>query len=200
MNDLHQERSAVPELPDPFDNFKAGCQKAFRHFFRIHNYRIYCFLLRQSRDRRRSRELTKDCFIALFRNYRIIKDQEHMLRVLYILARISFLLSLVDANAVEVLEEAWATAGSDDAGILDDPDVTRNETLLAIQQVIQQLSGAKRELAELYFFQGMTINAIAQFLGIDKTIVREHISQMLRRLVDELAGLGKTTSFVYGSA
>lgn len=123
-----------------------------------------------------------------------------MLRVLYILARISLLLPLVDANAVQVLEEAWATAGPDDAEILEDPDVTRNETLLAIQQVIQQLSGAKRELAELYFFQGMTINTIAQFLGIDKAIVREHISQMLRRLVDELAGLGKTTSFVYGSA
>lgn len=123
-----------------------------------------------------------------------------MLRALYILARIGLLLPLVDANAVAVLEEAWATAGPDDAEILEDPDVTRNETLLAIQQVIQQLSGAKRELAELYFFQGMTINAIAQFLGIDKAIVREHITQMLRRLVDELAGLGKRSSFLYGSA
>ena len=68
-----------------------------------------------------------------------------MLRVLYILARIRLLLPLGEANAVEVLEEAWATAGPDDAEILEDPDVTRNETLLAIQQVIQRLSGAKRE-------------------------------------------------------
>lgn len=185
MNDLHQEWSAAPEAPDALDNFKAGCPKAFRHFFRVHNYRIYCFLLRQTRDRRPSRELTKHCFIVLFRNYRVIKDQENMLRVLYILARISLLLPLGEANAVEVLEEAWTTAGPDDAGILEDPDVTRNETLLAVQQVIQQLSGAKRELAELYFFQGMTITAIAQFLGIDKSVAREQISQMLRRLVVE---------------
>jgi DNA-directed RNA polymerase specialized sigma24 family protein len=191
MNDLHQEWSAAPEPPDPFDNFKAGCPKAFRHFFRVHNYRIYCFLLRQTRERRRSRELTKNCFIALFRNYRIVKDQEHMLRVLYMLARMSLLLPLVDADAVAVLEEAWATAGPDDAEILEDPDVTRNETLLAIQQVIQQLSGAKRELAELYFFQGMTINAIAQFLGVDKAIVRERVSQMLRSLMDEPSGRSK---------
>ena len=191
MNDLHQEWSAAPELPDYFNTFKAGCPKAFRHFFRVHNYRIYCFLLRQTKERRRSRELTKHCFIVLFRNYRIINDQEHMLRVLYMLARISLLMPLVDVDAVVVLEEAWITAGPDDAEILEDPDVTRNETLLAIQQVIQRLSGAKRELVELYFFQGMTIKAIAQFLGVDKALVRELICQMLRSLTVEPSGRPK---------
>jgi hypothetical protein len=34
----------------------------------------------------------------------------------------------------------------------------------------------------------MTIKAIAQFLDIDKAVVREHISQTLRKVVDELAG------------
>jgi hypothetical protein len=140
MNDLHQECSAVPRPPDPFEDFKAGCQMAFTHFFRVHNYRIYRFLLCRTRDRRRSGEPTKHCVIVLFRNYRIIKGKEHMLRVLYMLARTSLLPPQVDANAMEELEEGWTTVGRDDEEILEDPAVTRNETLSAIQQVTQGLS------------------------------------------------------------
>jgi RNA polymerase sigma factor (sigma-70 family) len=192
MNDLHQAWSDAPESSDPFDNFKAGKPEAFRHFFRTHHYRIYCFLLRQAKERRRSRELTHYCFIVLFRNCGIIRDQKHMLRVLYILTRIGLLLQVLNADPVEMLEAAWKTTEPDDVEILEDPDVTRNETLNAVQQGMRELPSTKRELAKLYFFQGMTIQAIAQYLGIDEIVVREHISQMLKRLVDELADQGKS--------
>ena len=192
MNDLHQEWSDAPEPSDPFDNFKAGKPEAFRHFFRTHHYRIYCFLLRQTKERRRSSELTHYCFIVLFRNCGIIKDQQHMLRVLYILARIGLLLQVLNADPVEMLEAAWKTTEPDNVEILEDPDVTRNETLNAVQQAMWELPPTKRELAELYFFQGLTIRAIAQFLGTDEIVVREHISQMLKRLADELADQGKS--------
>ena len=115
-----------------------------------------------------------------------------MLRVLYILARICLLLQVLNADPVEMLEAAWKTTEPDDVEILEDPDVTRNETLNAVQQAMWELPPTKRELAELYFFQGMTVRAIAQFLGIDEIVVREHISQMLKRLVDELADQGKS--------
>ena len=115
-----------------------------------------------------------------------------MLRVLYILARICLLLQVLNADPVEMLEAAWKTTEPDDVEILEDPDVTRNETLNAVQQAMWELPPTKRELAELYFFQGLTIRAIAQFLGTDEIVVREHISQMLKRLVDELADQGKS--------
>jgi RNA polymerase sigma factor (sigma-70 family) len=192
MNELHQAWSDAPEPPDPFDNFKVGKPEAFRHFFGIHHYRIYCFLLRQTRERGRARELTHYCFIVLFRNCGIISDQQHMLRVLYSLARIGLLLQVLNADPVEMLEAAWRTTEPDDVEILEDRDVTRNETLKAVQQAMWELPPTNRELAELYFFQGMTIKAIAQFVGIDEVVVREHISQMLKRLVDELADRGKS--------
>ena len=119
-----------------------------------------------------------------------------MLRALYMLARIGAPLHLVDVGSVAVLEQAWSFTGQDDVEILEDQDVIRNETLLAIQHAMQQLTPAKRELAELYFFHGLTVKAIAQFLGIDKAIVREHITQMLRRLADELAGRGQRSFLI----
>ncbi len=115
-----------------------------------------------------------------------------MLRVLYVLARIGLLLQVLNADPVEMLEAVWKTTEPDDVEILEDPDVTRNETLNAVRQAMWELPHTKRGLAELYFFQGMTIRAIAQFLGIDEIVVREHISQMLKRLVDELADQGKS--------
>jgi DNA-directed RNA polymerase specialized sigma24 family protein len=135
MNELHDPFEPI----DLFEAFRNGQPEAFRHFFRQHNYQIYIYLLRQTRDRGRSRELTKYCFLVLFRNYKTIKDEAQMLRILYVLARLSLLLQLVEADAVQVLESAWKTRGQDDSEIMDDPAVIGNETLLAIQRALQKI-------------------------------------------------------------
>src|SRR3984957_13743346 len=142
MNNLHQDWSDAREPTDPFEDFKSGQPAAFCHFFRAHHYRIYCFLLRQTRERRRAKELTHYCFIVLFRNCGIISNQHHMLRVLYTLARIGLLLQVVNADPVEMLEAAWRTTEPDDAEILEDQEVTRNETLKAVQQTMWALQPA----------------------------------------------------------
>lgn len=84
------------------------------------------------------------------------------------------------------ITDAWTTTGPDDPEIKDHPDVVGNETLLALQHAMQQFSRAKRKLAELYFFQGMTINAIACSLRMDEAVVRDLILQTLGKIVDEL--------------
>ncbi len=141
MNDLHDE---LPPI-DYFEAFQHGRLEAFRYFFRQHHYRIYCYLLRQTRDRVRSQALARYCFVVLLRNHTLVKDEAHLLRILYMLARMSLVLRLREPDGTETLEEAWKTGGQDDDGIMDDPDVTRNEILIAVQRALRKLSSAKRK-------------------------------------------------------
>jgi DNA-directed RNA polymerase specialized sigma24 family protein len=136
MNDLHDELQPI----DAFKAFQNGRREAFRCFFRQHHYRIYCYLFRETRNRVRSQELTKYCFVVLFRNYTIVKDEDHMLRILYLLARMSLVLQLREPDGPEMLEEEWRISGLDDDGIMDDPDVMKNEILIAVQRALRNLS------------------------------------------------------------
>ena len=181
MNELH-------ELPNPWESFQYGRPEAFRYYFHLHNYRIYCYLLQISKDSGQAEELTRHAFIALFRGKELIRDEEHLLRRLYQISRVANSLRLQSKWSSVELEEEMANSAEDDANIMDDRDVARNETLIALQGIMQKLPPAKREVAELYFFQGLSVRAIARLLRIDEQSVREYISQSLKRLGDELSG------------
>ena len=62
-----------------------------------------------------------------------------MLRILYVLARMSVVRGLREPDAILMLEIEWKTGGQDDAAIMDDPAVKRNEMRMAVQQVLQQV-------------------------------------------------------------
>ncbi|HWB94248.1 MAG TPA: sigma-70 family RNA polymerase sigma factor [Puia sp.] len=186
MNNLH-------ELPNPWESFQQGEPEAFRYYFLLHNYRIYCYLLYLSKDQAQSKELTQNVFVALFRNKDVIKDQEHLLRRLYLSARVRYFLRLKGRRFPD-LEEKLVYYVEDDENIMEDPDIARNETLLAVQDAMQKLPPAKREVAELYFFQGFSTAAIARHLGLDEQSVREIISQSMKRLGEDLLGKGPMTN------
>ncbi len=181
MNDLH-------EPTDLWESFKQGRPEAFRYLFNSHNYRIYCYLLRLSRDREQARELTQNAFIVLFHNHEIIEDREHLLQQLYLYAQVGFLLWLKGKRSSIDLEVEMSNYAPKDAGVMDDPEIARNETLIALQGVMQKLPPAKREVAELYFFQGFSLGAIARHLGLEEQRVRAYVSETLKRLGEELEG------------
>ena len=104
-----------------------------------------------------------------------------MLRILYMLARLSLVLRLKKPDAADVLEREWRARGQDDDRIMDHSSVVSNETLLTVQE-LQKLTPAQREYAELYFLGGISIETIAQCLGVSEAVIREAIDQMLRRL------------------
>jgi DNA-directed RNA polymerase specialized sigma24 family protein len=53
---------------------------------------------------------------------------------------------------------------------------------------LQKLPPVKRQVAELYFFQGSSLGAIARHLGLEEQRVKAYISETLKRLGEELEG------------
>jgi RNA polymerase sigma factor (sigma-70 family) len=147
--------------PDYFDDFRNGSSEAFRHYFHLHHYRIYCYLLR---------------------------DADHLVCSLYLLARVAYQLYLKQKLSVRALEVELAFYTLDDPNIMEDPEVMQNETLIALQLSLQKLPPNKKEVAELYFFQGFTVKSIAEYLKTNEQIVKEYLSEIVQWLGNEVAG------------
>ena len=176
---------AMINLDEPehlWESFKLGRTEAFHYFFRLHYSRIYYYLLQLLRDQEQAREATKHAFIMLFHHRAQIQDADHVLRRLYLNARVGYLLRLKGRTSFWDLEKVVDHYTHKDSTIMDDPEVAQNETLLALQEVLRKLPPLKRAVAELYFFQGFSIGAIAQQLQLDEAIVRAIISETLKHL------------------
>jgi RNA polymerase sigma-70 factor (ECF subfamily) len=181
MNDLHEPTNL-------WESLKQGRPEALRYFFHFHHYRIYCYLLRLTRDQEEAQELTQNAFIVLFHSRETIEDAEHLLQRLYLNAQMGFLLRLKGKRSSADLEVEMNYYAPKDAGVMDDPEIARNETLIALQGVMQKLPPVKRQVAELYFFQGFSLGAIARHLGLEEQRVKAYISETLKRLGEELEG------------
>ena len=176
------------EPTEPWESFKRGRSVAFLHYFNLHNSRIYYYLLRLLRNRAQAKEATRHAFVLVFRHYTEIEDEDHLLRRLYLNAKVAYLLRLKGKRSVPDLEEEVENYAHKDATIMDDPEVAKNETLLALEGVVQKLPPIKREVAELYFFQRFPIGAIAKLLGLEEGNVKAIISETFRRVEEELGG------------
>ena len=181
MNELHEPSNL-------WESFKQGRQDACQYFFNLHHSRIYYYLLRLLRDQDQARDAANNAFIVLFHHSAQIEDEDHLLRRLYLNAKVAYLLALKGKFSFLDLEAEVAVYAHKDATIMDDPEVAQNETLLTLEDVTQKLPPVKRKAAELYFFQGFSIGAIASRLGIEEGNVKAIISETLQRVGEELAG------------
>jgi RNA polymerase sigma-70 factor, ECF subfamily len=188
MNDLHASH-------DFWEAFQQGKPEGFHHYFQLHNYRIYCYLLRLTRDREQAEEITEKAFLIAYELRDLLADEEHLLRRLYWNAQMAHVVRLSEIPSKEKLWEVLEIYAKDREQIMDDPEVVRNETLIALQETMQRLPQSPREVAELFFFQGMPVKSIAGDLGVDEQSVRRSILQTLKRLGEELAASGNKRYF-----
>lgn|GEM_PF-4114030 len=173
---------------DPWESFKQGRSVAFLHYFNLHNSRIYYYLLRLLRDQAQARETTRHAFILIFRHKDRIEDEDHLVRRLYLNAKVGYLLRLKGKRSIPDLEKEVENYAHKDATIMDDPEVAKNETLLAIEEIVQGLPSMKREVAELYFFQEFSIGAISKLMGLEERNVKAIISETMQRVGEVLGG------------
>lgn len=173
---------------DPWESFKQGRSVAFLHYFNLHNSRIYYYLLRLLRDQAQARETTRHAFIVIFRDVSQIEDEDHLVRRLYLNAKVGYLLRLKGKRSIPDLEKEVEYYVEKEASIMDDPEVAKNETLLAMEDIVQKLPPMKREVAELYFFQELPIGTIGKLMGLELGNVKAIISEILQRVGEGLRG------------
>ncbi|HEY4338157.1 MAG TPA: sigma-70 family RNA polymerase sigma factor [Puia sp.] len=173
-----------------FKAFCKGVEPAVAYFFKLYNVRIYYFLLKKVKDEALATRMTEDLFKTLFDHCGQIETVDHLLAILYYLAKKCVVRHLQGLPCMDDGRDLWIPPPEEILGIFEDPEIAANEGQHAIQAEIRALSPQRRKVVELKIFHGLDVRAIALELNIVEQTVRNHLSwsknHLRKRFGDEL--------------
>jgi len=154
--------------------FTQGNTAAFTAIYNEYYPTLYYFVKRFVNEREDAEDLTADIFVKLWKMHANFESINNIKAFLYITARNSCIDFLrhrqrqtqkqKDLLYLLLQEPAEGTLKED----------TRAEVLRAIYEEIERLPAARRKVFKLAYLDGLSNDAIAEFLGLSNQTVRNH--------------------------
>ena len=164
-----------------------GNRPAMHILYARHNVRVYRFILRIVRDTTMAEDLVSQVFLDVWRTASQFEGRSQVSTWLLSIARFKALSELrrrpefaLDDTALSIVDPA------------DDPEIAavktdRDETL---RQCLQKLSAEHREVIDLVYYHEMSIEQVAEIVGVPANTVKTRVFHARRRLADLLAAAG----------
>lgn len=167
----------------------AGDGEAFAAFYRRHLPSVVAFLLRETRDREATADLTAEVFAAIFlaaRRFRARGAGSARPWVLGIARN-----KLLESRRRGRVEDRARRRLALEPETLDDDDLTRVEELAAgadtpALELVEQLPEGQREAVRSRFVEGREYDEIARELKCSELVVRQRVSRGLSRLRNQM--------------
>lgn len=165
-----------------------GDRNAMRLFFVRHNLRVFRFLLRIINNEARAEELLNEVFLDVWRSAERFEARSQVTTWLLGIARFKALSALrrrcydaLDDDAVEAIEDP-----------ADDPEVVmQNADRSAILQAcLKRLSTAHRQVVDLIYYHGQSVEQVAEIIGVPKNTVKTRAFNARKRIAELLAARG----------
>jgi RNA polymerase sigma-70 factor (ECF subfamily) len=162
----------------------AGDKLAMRALFARHHVRVYRFALRLVRDQGLAEDLISEVFLEVWRHAPKFQARSAVSTWLLAIARFKAL-SAMRKRGDERLDDETAATLADTA---DDPEaaIGKKQQGAILRNCLARLSPDHREIIDLVYYQGMTIGAVAEVVGIPENTVktrtfhaRKHLSVLL---------------------
>lgn len=169
--------------PQPFEHFRAGSKEAFAHFYNRYSEHLYLYAKKLTQDPELSDDLTLLAFTSLWDHREKINDPTHLRNYLFTMVHFHFLRQLKKTKKEDEAERELAYR----------MEQTRHESGEFIETVFAELEESIRKLppqqklvVELLYFKEIDVKTIANLLDISPQTVRNHKSQALKFLRDEM--------------
>lgn len=135
-------------------------------------------------------DITSRVFLTLFTNRAKVKNEQHILPFLYIIAQNFAYEYLREQGRLEELKAGIAYIAEEHTDGADVPseEKLRGAILDLLHEALQALPPRKREVIHLHYWCKMPVLEIADRLGIAPQTVRNQISQSLVLLRKTLTG------------
>jgi RNA polymerase sigma-70 factor, ECF subfamily len=162
----------------------AGDKLAMRALFARYHVRVYRFALRLVRDQGLAEDLISEVFLEVWRHARKFQARSAVSTWLLAIARFKAF-SAMRKHGDEQLDDETAAALADTG---DDPEaaIGKKQQGEILRNCLARLSPDHREIIDLVYYQGMTIGAVAEVVGIPENTVktrmfhaRKHLSVLL---------------------
>ena len=158
--------SPSPETPDPVsdeelvERIRGGDEAALSALYRRYVVAIYRFVLAQVRDVADAEDLTSDTFARMLRGMSTFRGESSFKNWLYQIAR-----NAVRNHRRQAAYRLNVPLGPDIASVGPDPDPPAERMVRALA-LLEPLPPRYRQVLELRFLNGRTLEDTAQVMGI----------------------------------
>jgi RNA polymerase sigma-70 factor, ECF subfamily len=166
----------------------AGDKHAMQILFARHNVRVFRFLVRFVGDKGAAEDLVSEVFLDVWRQAGRFQARSQVTTWLLAIAR-NKALSALRRRSTDELDEEAAVAIEDPQ---DNPEITiqnrqKSEILL---HCLKQLSPAHREVIDLVYYHGKSIDEVAEITGIPPNTVKTRMFYARKRIAELMSAQG----------
>ncbi|MFZ2067504.1 MAG: sigma-70 family RNA polymerase sigma factor [Xanthobacteraceae bacterium] len=187
--DLGRTSSAKATSDEVLVQLVAGGDKdAMRVLFARHNVRVFRFLTRIVGNDATAEDLLNEVFLEVWRNAGRFEARSQVSTWILAIARFKALASMrrrqhdeLDDEASEMIEDTT-----------DNPEVTvqKTERSALLQQCLQQLSVAHRQVVDLVYYHEQSIEEVAEIIGVPTSTVKTRVFYARKRIAELMAERG----------
>jgi RNA polymerase sigma-70 factor, ECF subfamily len=165
-----------------------GDRHAMALLYGRHNLRVYRFILRMAGDATLAEDLVSEVFLQIWRHADGFAAKSQVSTWLLAIAR-NKMLSARRRHSDATLDEHQAAAIEDPA---DDPEISaqKKDRSAIIQRCLSQLSAAHREVVDLVYYHGKTLDEVAQIVGAPLSTIKTRMFYARQRMGKLLAAAG----------
>jgi RNA polymerase sigma-70 factor (ECF subfamily) len=166
----------------------AGDRRAMHLLYARHNVRVFRFVLRLTKDTTLADDLVSEVFVEVWRRADTFKGQSQVSTWLLAIARHKAL-SALRARSDEQLDEDVAATITDPAGTPELMVEKRNRSAI-VQKCLSQLSALHREVLDLVYYHGKSVQEVAQIVAVPVSTVKTRMFYARKRMEGLLAAAG----------
>lgn len=164
---------------------KLGSGKAFDSIYQMYSKRLYAYCLQFTKSPEESEEIVQDVFVKLWQNLTLIRQNETLRSLLFIMAKhqlINAYRSKVNHPVYEEFIDYKDTLSVEDAHTR----LEYNEFKQAFQKAIDSLPDTQRKVISLSRIHQLSNKEIAEKLSLSEQTVKNQISLGLKVLKEKL--------------
>ncbi len=169
-----------------------GDRQALRLLYGRHQLKVFRFALRLTGNSATAEDAVSEVFIELWRRAASFEGRARLSTWLLAIAR-NKSVSLMRGRTEEPLDDATAAAIPDSAGTAEETlDAAKRGAVL--QRCLAQLSPAHREIIDLAYYHGRSVEEVAAIVGIPAATVKTRMFYARRQLAEHLRAAGVATA------
>jgi RNA polymerase sigma-70 factor, ECF subfamily len=165
-----------------------GDRNAMRLLFVRHNLRIYRFILRIVGNEVTAEDLVNEVFIEVWRSAHRFEARSQVTTWILGIARFKAL-STLRQRPSEALDDDFVESIEDSA---DNPEmaVQKADRSAVLQTCLKQLSNTHRQVIDLIYYHGQSIEEVARITGIPENTVKTRAFHARKRLAELIEARG----------
>ena len=163
-----------------------------RALYARHNVRVYRFVRRLIDDAFRAEDIVSEVFLDVWRQAGRFEGRSQVSTWIFAIARYKDI-SVLRQRQNEVLDDDAVEAIADPA---DDPEVAlqKKDNSNLLRMCLTQLSPEHREIIDLVYYHGKSVDEAAKIVGVPRTTVKTRMFYARKRISElfEQAGGNRT--------